>query len=99
MTSATRPDLETPGTVWIWDADAQARAGAGVSDSPVRARETAEQFMAQAGALTARVERVTVVIGLSTLADSFRPTGQGWTAARADDLITWAPLRPKSAAS
>jgi hypothetical protein len=50
--------------------------------------------MAQAGAVTARVEKVTVVIGLTTLADSYRPTGQGWTAARAGSLITWTPLGP-----
>jgi hypothetical protein len=99
MTSETGAWLGTPGTVWVWDAAAQARAGAGVSDSPVRARETAERFMTQSGACTARVEQVTVVIGRATLADSYRPTGQGWTAARAGALITWAPLCPMLAAS
>jgi len=99
MTSAARSWLGTPRAVWVWDAAAQARQGAGVSDNPARARETAEQFMTQAGAVTARVEKVAVVIGLATLADSYRPTGQGWTAARASGMITWTPFRPMLAAS
>jgi hypothetical protein len=85
--------------VWVWDATARAREGAGVSDNPARARESAEQFMTQAGALTARVEKVAVDIGLATLADSYTPTGQGWTAARAGRLITWTPFRPTPAGS
>jgi hypothetical protein len=99
MTGGTAAWLGTPGTAWVWDAAGQARAGAGISDSPARARETAEQFMTQAGALTARVEKVIVVIGRTTLADSYTTTGQGWTAARAGHLITWTPLRPILAAS
>jgi hypothetical protein len=85
--------------VWVWDAVAQARAGAGVTDNPARARETAERFMAQAGALTARVEKVAVDIGRTTLVDSYTPTGQGWTAATSGGLIIWTPLRPMLAAS
>jgi hypothetical protein len=85
--------------MWVWDAAAHAREGAGVSDNPARARETAEEFMTQAGALTARVEKVDVDIGLTTLADRYTPTGQGWTAATTAGLITWTPLRPTPAAS
>jgi hypothetical protein len=85
--------------VWVWDAVAQARCGAGVTDNPACARETAERFMTQAAAPTARVEKVTVDIGRMTLADSYTPTGQGWTAATSGGLITWTPLRPTLAAS
>ena len=85
--------------VWVWDAVAEACEGAGVTDNPARARETAEQFMTEAGALTARVEKVAVDIGRTTLTDSYTPTGQGWTAATASGLITWTPLRPTPAAS
>jgi hypothetical protein len=84
---------------WIWDAPGPDEAGSGITDSEAVARLSAENFMIKAHAPTARIEKVTDVIGLTTLADSYTPTGQGWTAARADALITWTPLRPKPAAS
>jgi hypothetical protein len=61
---------------WIWDAPGPDQAGTGITDSEAVARQSAENFMIKAHAPTARIEKVAVVIGLTTLADARNSEGK-----------------------
>ena len=85
--------------VWLWQASGPGQFR-GVNGDRDAARRAAAGCITSGAAQTATVEAACLVIGTSSLADCYRPTGTGWTARRSGAGVRWAALTaPERAAS
>ena len=74
--------------VWLWEAGDPGRFH-GVTDDETRARTAAETCIRDGHATTARVQQARLRIGGFWVTSHYQPTGDGWSARKASNGITW----------
>jgi hypothetical protein len=85
--------------VWLWQASGPGTFR-GITGDDDAARRAAAWCITSGAAETATVEKASLTIGVSSLADCYHRTGTGWTARRSGVGVRWAALtNPGQAAS